>query len=256
MQIMIFLWILPYLLVQKILTVSPLGDDTGCRISMSYNNATTSHVLSIDLNGVNTSQTIAAGYNLFFIDVLIGESLLSLDGRECLYVTCISVNEVVNLQYTVPNIDIVSQSDEDVIGQIDLYSDLNYTIDQVDDIHQTLDTVRDKLSEIADQLSQLNFNISEQNPFGNFTLLREQTDYLLGLLNASLNSSSSDTTDDCSGIFGSAACYFQDFAGSIITVVVAVAVLIIIFMIIKKSSKNKKGRKKLKVNVDYDEEDY
>jgi len=240
----------------KIGTVNPLGNDLGCRIDMTYKNISTSHVITIqNSDGNQTTQNIASGLSFFFVDVLVGKSLLLLDDKECFYINCVSINEVVNIVYEVPNIDIVSQNDQSIIGKLDLYSDLNYTLQQVDQIHGELDNVRASLNEIAQQLSQLDFNISEKNPFGNFSDLRAQTDYLLGLLNASTgsNSSSIDASTDCSGIFGSAKCYFDNFAGAIIVVAVVIVALIIIFLIIKKTKKNKKkGHHHKKYNSDDD----
>jgi len=188
----------------------------------------------------------AANPNItFFIDE--GKYLLEMNGNQCYYLNCINDNKVTYVEVTTPNFEIVTKDDlSAIVGSMDLYYDLNYTLHGVDEINKQLQDSRNRLNEIALNLSKLNFSVTDDNLFGNFSELRAKLDFLLGIMNAKDNSTeNADGSAKCQSTFGSVQCFFERFASSIIICVIVTALLIVGLFVMKKTGALKKIKKRI-----------
>jgi len=174
-----------------------------------------------------------------------------MNGNDCFFLTCSIQVEVHTVDVTTPNFQVITQSELNSFnGNIDLFSDLNYTLNEINNITQKLDEVRNKLLNISQELLKLNFNVSDPNPYGNFTELRYRLRYLLGIAD---NITSGDNIKKEGGLcpegpWSSASCFFQSFAVGIITAVIFVGLVLGLYFLLEKTgTMNKlKGKRKKK----------
>jgi len=231
-----------------------IGISTGCRVDMSYTNTSYPKAFQLVQNGTQyDSLVVQANLINFAINIKQGKTLLKFNGTECYILNCVNINENVVVELEVPNFEVFSSTDASFIGSIDLYSDLNYTKSEVAGIKQKLDEARASLLNISEKLSQLDFNITDKNPFGNFTDLRLKLDFLLGLLNSTNSTDGINSEVKCKGAFGSATCFLEDFGAALITGAIITVAVIVAFLIIRqkagKHKKKKEAKRKIKLTI-------
>jgi len=227
--------------------------NTSCQVvHLAYNRSVVKSIDVKNKNGTITRQyTFLEGATYFDINIDEGQNLINMNGNDCFYLSCTVQVEVHTVDVSTPNFQVITNSDINSFnGNIDLYSDLNYTLNGINNITNELDDARQKLLNISAELLKLNFNVSDTNPYGNFTDLRDRLNYLLGIMNNSPSSSTnntnsttpdSQTTDKgvCGGgAFSTVSCFFQDFAVGIITTVVVLGLVIGLYFLLEKNWSN------------------
>jgi len=191
--------------------------------------------------------------------------ICNMNGNDCYYLSCTVQVSVHTVDVSTPNYQIITQSDQNSFnGNIDLYSNLNYTLESINNITTQLNDAREKLLNISAELLKLNFNVTDTNPYGNFSDLRSRLNYLLGIMNNSPSPSGSNSTNSSKsdnslspqgvcggGAFSTVSCFFQDFAVGIITTVVVIGLVLGIYFLLEKTGamdKLKGKKKNVKVN--------
>jgi len=222
---------------------------SGCFVQAYYNFPVDKNVkLYRASNGVLYKSFVNYASNpLLAFDVEEGKFLLELNGNQCYYINCVNDNHVTYVVVTTPNFEVVTKDDlSSIVGSLDLYYDLNYTLNGIDEINKQLQESRRRLNEIAANLSKLDFNVTDENPFGNFSELRAKLDFLLGIMNSKNGTGSDDpNAAKCASTFGSVECFFDRFASSIIVCVIVTGVVLIAFFVMKKTGVLKKIKKGL-----------
>jgi hypothetical protein len=204
----------------------------GCSYSFSYNGSG---------NVMFGNSSLSFSFSQAFDSRPFGTYILSVDNKSCLIVTCEKTNEVTQIKFSTPNFRVVSADDRNVLGDLELFSDLNKTITTVDSIQKTLAQTNDQIQNIAIALSLLDFNVTSNFSFKDFGDMRREFDAMLAVLNRTEGDRKDKINfDDCNSVFGSVKCFFTDLLVNLITIGIVILVCVAIYFVIFKLKLYKK----------------
>jgi len=155
--------------------------------------------------------------------------------KSCFILDCAFTDEWSTVQLITPNVQIVTAADKSLEAQVD-YSVGNVVagvIQQMNGVLDQLNQANANISALKKQLSTLNFNVTYIQ-YQNFSAMRAEVQSLIDAI-PSDNSTDSDTGPSGSscggGVWGSAVCWFQEFASTLITVAICVGVAIVCYVV-------------------------
>jgi len=200
---------------------------TGCVLTLDYNSTAEIRLGTKLLNFNASAQTVE--------NINFGAYNISVNNDSCLIVTCEAINEVTTVVLQTPNFQLISDATQSVLGDIQLFENLNDTINTINSIETNIDDANEQIKNIGLALSLLNFNVSDEYQFKNFSDLRAQVDYLMSVLNHTHGDEIQVIdTDSCSSVFGSIKCFFNDFMANLIVIGVVIVIAIVGYLLIFK----------------------
>jgi len=209
----------------------------GCQFGVFYTGTNAVIFGSQPVTFVNNTATVTVSYGNYQIET---------DGKACLALACDRTTSVTQIVLTTPNFQVVSPDVLSLAGKIQLAENFNQTLNSIDSIKAEINDSITKINSYAALLKTINFtSVVTDNPFANFSALRADVEALLAQMNSN-NGTQAPQTSGCTGVFASAACFFEQAANTLIAVAVCIGVLIIVYCILKhtKCKKNLPGQKK------------
>jgi len=214
-----------------------ISQPTQCIITLSYLSnlpvlATPSNTsfTTFNVDFVNNTSTFTIGFDSWTI---------SAGGKGCFILYCEQILTVSTVILTIPNITIVSASDAALQTQIDfaINGTIVDTINQMQYVQETVGNITRNIASLQQNLSSIDFNISAEYPFSDFTDLRDQLNNVIQSIGATPPGSASSCS---AGPWSSASCFFGQFGTTIITIGVVLAVVILGYVIFVKMGLAKK----------------
>jgi len=199
----------------------------GCILALDYNGTSEVRLGGTLLSFNSTDQTVQ--------NIDYGTFEITVNNSSCLIITCEVINEITQVILTTPNFNLIPSDIQNVLGDLNLFDNINATINNVNSVIQQVTTANEQILNIGYALSLLNFNVTDQYNFENFTEIRDQVNLLLAEL-ANAKGDAHETLDltDCSSIFGSIACFFSDLLANIIYIAIVIAIVIVLYILIFK----------------------
>eukprot|EP01130_Rhizamoeba_saxonica_P001444 TRINITY_DN11301_c0_g1_i1.p1 TRINITY_DN11301_c0_g1~~TRINITY_DN11301_c0_g1_i1.p1 ORF type:complete len:951 (-),score=200.62 TRINITY_DN11301_c0_g1_i1:32-2776(-) len=205
----------------KILSRS--GRLSGCDFNIQFNGEASVYFGETLLVFENNVANVSKGFGVY--SILAGEI-------DCLIVRCDVSTDITQIEFEYPNIEILSESEKKAVAVLDFAADVAATVEGVEKVIENITAIQAELQYIYAALALLDFEVVEDNPFGNFTELRAEVDELMAQLKNETNSDNQEEDIRCQGAFGSITCFFENFAGTLIVLVILAAIALLIYILV------------------------
>eukprot|EP01129_Flabellula_baltica_P013714 TRINITY_DN6426_c0_g1_i1.p1 TRINITY_DN6426_c0_g1~~TRINITY_DN6426_c0_g1_i1.p1 ORF type:complete len:906 (+),score=170.19 TRINITY_DN6426_c0_g1_i1:19-2736(+) len=199
-------------------TVTYNGKINGrCLISIEYRGSGELYGNEITLTPT-TNQGIVRYYEY---QIPEGDSVtLSSNASTCVVVRCSSIDQTFYVAIQSVDFNIITDDLENLVSDEGFIHNITKQIEGLSDLEKELALLEAQLNNISTALSNLNFNISDQNPYGNYSYLRDEVDRLLQEIEDYEAINTNSEQSGCDGIFGTIDCFLADAASTLIVVAI------------------------------------
>jgi len=165
--------------------------------------------------------------------IAIGTWSIDVEDRVCFILDCKYTIEFGVVQVTTPDVEIIPAAEKILVAKVYYSSEqtLASTVSAMEAVILQVDDTNKKITNITDQLNQLNFDMVELYPYENFTKMRDDVRTLID--NIPIHKES-DETKNCDGPWNSVACFFEDFLSALIGIAIFLGIIFLGYCICVK----------------------